>query len=123
CIVCHGGSFSRWPGCVYPPPSQPDSGPSALLNCAKHSVRHRFGAVSPTQLCETFCTSSEHLAVRASWLSIDLLIRSLSADRSLLHLQRLEDHVIARLGRDRLLNPRLVSDYRSLRSYFSFSST
>src|SRR5215813_11019628 len=31
---------SRWPGCVYPPPVQPDSGPPALPNCAKHSVRH-----------------------------------------------------------------------------------
>ena len=31
---------SRWPGCVWPPPVQPDSGPPALPNCAKHSVRH-----------------------------------------------------------------------------------
>src|SRR5262245_32845832 len=28
------------PGCVWQPPVQPDSGPPALLNCAKHSVRH-----------------------------------------------------------------------------------
>src|SRR5262249_15309114 len=32
---------SRWPGCVLPPPVQPDSGPPALPNCAKDSVRHR----------------------------------------------------------------------------------
>src|SRR5215831_16625066 len=32
---------SCWPGCVWPPPVQPDSGPPALPNCAKDSVRHR----------------------------------------------------------------------------------
>src|SRR5262245_53721575 len=32
------------PGCVWQPPVQPDSGPPALLNCAKHSVRHLFGS-------------------------------------------------------------------------------
>src|SRR5262249_37398918 len=34
---------SCWPGCVWPPPVQPDSGPPALPNCAKDSVRHPRG--------------------------------------------------------------------------------
>src|SRR5262245_24340221 len=40
CILCHGGSF--------------------LLSwlCLATSSSARFGAASPTQLCETFCTSS-----------------------------------------------------------------
>src|SRR5262245_36611278 len=41
CILCHGGSF--------------------LLSwlCLATSSSARFGAASPTQLCETFCTSSD----------------------------------------------------------------
>src|SRR5262249_33332845 len=54
---------SCWPGCVQPPPVQPDSGPPALLNCAKDSVPHLTVRHTTGQLGQAFETQQTEFSI------------------------------------------------------------